>query len=415
MTPETFSQIPLPPTQTQDPTALALARALLIGVLFVATLLLPQLVFGATNTSKFSGENPLGVSRAEFGATQLGMDMIYQRRYPEALEHFEAMGFDFPDSPVGPIGRALVHQAAMFENYDFSRERAYQTEVAEFRDRLGPAQRSSRNPEWISFLNAVYLGVDAMYDVRKKRYVSAFDKAWEALEEIKRVRRGAPEFKDVELAFGLYNYWRTVITEAVKVLPPFGNKRDEGLAQMRVAREEGLLAAAPASFGLTFSLIEKGELKAAIAEGERTHREYPGSLLNQLILAQAYRRAEKFDSSLDLLKQLLAKNPDVERIWFQIAEVHYKSRKNNQAAKSAYKRYLQSDPVDTYKAYTLYRLGQLESRARNFDAAIELYERALKIEPKFKRAKKRLEDARNSKSRAKKPEKKTRTRPRKDG
>jgi tetratricopeptide (TPR) repeat protein len=413
LNPTTFSHIELRKVAIESTPSVTLARALFLAVMFVALLILPELVFAEeaqlnTDTQysseppetpqpkKFTGENPLGVSRAEFGATQRGMDLIYQRKYPEALDHFEGMGMDFPDSPVGPIGRALVHQAAMFENYDFSRDRAYQTEVSEFRARLAPAQASSRAPEWIRFLNAVYLGVDAMYDIRKKRYVQAFDKAWEALEEIKRIRRGAPEFRDAELALGLYNYWRTVITESVKFLPPFGDRREEGLAQIRVAREEGLLAATPASFVLTFSLIEKGDLKAAIAEGERTHREYPDSLLNQLILAQAYRRAEKYDESLAVLKRLLTKHPEVERIWFQIAEAHYKSRKNNLAARKAYERYLESEPVNSYKAYTLYRLGQLESRARNYEAAISFYERALDLEPKFKRAKKRLEEAKKA-------------------
>jgi tetratricopeptide (TPR) repeat protein len=329
------------------------------------------------------------------------MELIYQRRYNEALEHFEGMGFDFPDSPVGPIGRALVHQSAMFENYDFSRDRAYQTEVAEFRARLAPAQRSSRTPEWISFLNAVYLGVDAMYDVRKKRYVRAFDKGWDALEEMRRVQRGVPDFPDVQLALGVYNYWRTVLTEAIKVLPRFGDRRAEGLAQLRAARDAGLLAAIPASFALTFSLIEKGDTTAAIAEAQDTGARYPNSVLNQMILAQAYSKAKRFDDSLSLLQSVLQRTPEIQRAWFAIAEVHYKSKTANDAARAAYKNYLRSDPVPAYKAYSFYRLGQLEARARNFEAAIELYERALEIEPKFGRAKKRLESARKAISKAK--------------
>jgi len=374
------------------------AQVLLLSA-FSLALLLPALVDAAPHSpsgKNFSGENPLGVSRAEFGATQEGMELIYQRRYNEALEHFEGMGFDFPDSPVGPIGRALVHQSAMFENYDFSRDRAYQTEIAEFKALIGPAQRSSRTPEWTSFLNAVYLGVDAMYDVRKKRYVRAFDKGWDALEEMKRVQRGAPDFPDVQLALGVYNYWRTVLTEAIKVLPRFGDKRAEGLAQLRAARDTGLLAAVPASLALTFSLIEKGDTTAAIAEAENTGARYPASVLNQMILAQAYSKAKKFNESLSLLQSVLRRTPEVQRAWFAIAEVHYKSKKANDAAREAYKTYLRSEPVPAYKAYSFYRLGQLEARARNYEAAIPLYERALKIEPKFERAKKRLKAAKEA-------------------
>lgn len=385
--------------------------ALLVGA-FLLTSLLPAQVSAASPSPSpshkiFNGENPLGVSRAEFAATQLGMDLIYQRQYPVALEHFEEMGFDFPDSPVGPIGRALVHQSVMFENYDFSRERAYQTEVAEFRARLAPAQRSSRTPEWISFLNGVYLGVDAMYDVRKKRYVRAFDKGWDALEEMKRVQRGAPSFTDVQLALGVYNYWRTVLSEAIKILPRFGDRRAEGLAQLRAAREGGLLAAVPASFALTFSLIEGGDTAAAIAEAQRTGAQYPDSVLNQMILAQAYRKAAQFDESLALLNKVLNRTPEVERAWFAIAEVHYTSRKDNDSARAAYKRYLRSDPVPAYTAYTFYRLGQLETRDRNYEAAISFYERALTIEPKFNRAKKRMETAKQSLAKAKKKKKKS--------
>jgi tetratricopeptide (TPR) repeat protein len=377
---------------------------LLLLSAFSLTLLLPNPADAGPRSpsgKNFSGENPLGVSRAEFAATQEGMDLIYQRRYNEALEQFEGMGFDFPDSPVGPIGRALVHQAAMFENYDFSRDRAYQTEVAEFRALLAPAQRSSRTPEWISFLNAVYLGVDAMYDVRRKRYVRAFDKGWDALEEMKRVQRGAPDFPDVQLALGVYNYWRTVLTESIKVLPRFGDRRAEGLEQLRAARDAGLLAAVPASFALTFSLIEKGETKAAIAEAQSTGARYPDSVLNQMILAQAYTKAKRFDESLSLLQSVLQRTPEIQRAWFAIAEVHYKSKTANDAARVAYKTYLRSDPVPPYKAYSFYRLGQLEARARNYEAAIDLYERALEIEPKFGRAKKRLEAAREALSKAK--------------
>ncbi len=385
--------------------------ALLLGAFFLM-LLLPAQASGGSHSpidKTFSGENPLGVSRAEFAATQAGMELIYHRRYQEALEHFEGMGFDFPDSPVGPIGRALVHQSAMFENYDFSRERAYQTEIAEFQARLAPAQRSSRTPEWISFLNGVYLGVDAMYDVRKKRYVRAFDKAWDALEEMKRVQRGAPDFPDVQLALGVYNYWRTVLTKSIKILPRFGDHRAEGLAQLRAARKGGLLASVPASFALTFSLIEGGKSAAAISEAQSTATQYPNSVLNQMILAQAYRKAERFDESLALLNTVLERTPEVQRTWFVIAEVHYSSRKDNDAARAAYKRYLKSDPVPAYTAYTFYRLGQLETRGRNYAAAISFYERALAIEPKFNRAKKRLKDAKESLTKAKEKKKKSAT------
>ena len=68
----------------------------------------------------FSGENPLGVNRGEFRFAQEGMELIYQRRYLEALQLFEVAGVEFPDSAIGPLGRSLVYQSMMVENYDYS-------------------------------------------------------------------------------------------------------------------------------------------------------------------------------------------------------------------------------------------------------------------------------------------------------
>ncbi|MEE2827558.1 MAG: tetratricopeptide repeat protein [Myxococcota bacterium] len=368
------------------------------AALLLAFFLFPGLSLAGAEAGagSFTGENPLGVQRAEFAATQVGMDLIYQRRYAEALEHFEEMYIDFPDSPVGPIGRGLVYQAQMFENYDFSRERSYRTEFAEAQTRLARALKKSPHPEWIAFLHAVHLGVDAMYDVRRRRFLSAFDKAWDALEEIKNIQRKTPAFADADLGLGLYNYWRTVITERVSVLPAFGDKRAEGLAQMRNARENGFLAKAPASFALSYSLIERGDLKGAIKEGERTQVEYPGSVLNAMTLAQAHRKAKDYPQALSILEGIRQKHPQNTRVWFQIAEVHYKSRKKNSEAEAAYLEYLKADPPTDYRAYTYYRLGQLEQRARDYSAAIQWYEKALKAQPKLKQAKKRLEDAREA-------------------
>ena len=99
-------------------------RVLLSFIAFV--LLLPGLALASESPSgkNFDGKNPLGVSRGEFAATQEGMDLIYQRRYQDALHHFERMGFEFPASPVGPIGRALVYQSEMFEDYNFDHDRS---------------------------------------------------------------------------------------------------------------------------------------------------------------------------------------------------------------------------------------------------------------------------------------------------
>ncbi|MCP4868039.1 MAG: tetratricopeptide repeat protein [Proteobacteria bacterium] len=375
-------------------------------IVLLAATLVPMAAFAGPKSpsgKNFSGENPLGVSRPEFAATQEGMDLIYQRRYPEALEVFEEMGIDFVDSPVGPIGRSLVWQAWMFENYDFKYERAYLGEYSEAAARLKRADKSGDQKAWIYFLTAVHLGIDAMYDIRKERYLPAFDKAWDALEYVKKVEKLEPEFQDIQLALGLYNYWRSAITDQVDALPDFGDHRAEGLAQMRLAKENGLLARGPASLVLVYSYMEAKDWDKAIEEAKWAREQYPDNLLVEMTVGRVYRQSKKYDDALAAFERARIIDPDNDRLWFQIGEVHYKRRKGADDARAAYRKYLDSKPLPVYEAHTWYRLGMLEKRARRYDAAIALFEKSLAAYPKFKRASERIEQVRKQQADAPKP------------
>jgi len=340
----------------------------------------------------FSGENPLGVQRAEFRYAQEGMELIYQRKHLEALELFEVAGLDFPDSPLGPVGRSLVYQSMMIENYDFSWEEPYVSELSESKERLRMALRSGHDRSWVYFLYAVHLGIDAMYEVRKGEYVSALNKAWDAIEYIKKLHRREPGFHDVKLALGLYNYWRTAITEAVPYLPRFGDHREEGLQQLREAREKGFLCSAPASIALTYSYIESRMWKEALAEARWAQQRYPNNIINQMTLARVHRKRKQFPEALGAFARILDIDPDNKRVHFHIGETYYKQRKGNAKAEASYKRYLDTEPPAELRAHTYYRLGLLQRRARNYDAAIQWLQKSIDTWPRFKAAGKRLKE-----------------------
>ncbi len=371
-------------------------------LLFCSPLLTPgqaEAGFKDLSGKAFSGENPLGVQRAEFRFAQEGMELIYQRRYLEALQLFEVAGIEFPDSALGPLGRSLVYQSMMVENYDYSWDAPYKSEYSEAKERLRMAQRGRRDKSWVYFMFAVHLGIDAMYDVRRSEYVTALNKAWDAMEYIKKLHRREPDFHDAKLALGLYNYWRTALTEKVPYLPRFGDHREEGLQQMREAREQGFLCAAPASIALTYSYIEGKKWKEATDEAKWAQARFPDNIINQMTLARVYRRIKQFDAALAGFDRVLTIDPDNKRVHFHIGETWYKSRKDNSRAEASYKRYLSTNPPDEFQAHTYYRLGLLQRRLRNYESAIDWLEKAVTAWPRFKAAGKRLREVRAEKKR----------------
>lgn len=342
----------------------------------------------------FTGENPIGVPRDMFLFAQEGLELMYQRRYADALAAFEEAGVAYPDSPLGPIGRAVVYEAQMFENYDFSKERVYYQEIAEAKERMEIVIGRGELQAWNHFMRAALLGIDAMHDTRKSEYLTAFNKAWDALDSMKRVERIAPQWKDVQLALGLYNYWRTVITEEVDYLPSFGDKRQEGLRQMQLAKDEGLLARAPASLALTWTYLEQNDHQKALAEGLWARSQYPNSIINEMTLSRVFRAADRFDDGIDALDRVNRIDPQNKRVWFQYGEAYYKARKDNTRARQMYQKYLATNPMPEYASHAWYRLGLLSKRERKYDDAIGFLEKAVAAYPKWKAAGERLAELR---------------------
>ena len=371
---------------------LALLAALIVPSLASAG---PRLYSG----KEFTGENPLGVDRHLFARTQDGLELLYQCRYEESLQAFERIGIDYPESPVEHVGRAVVYQAWMFENYDFEFDRQYRQEYAEAEKVFRALGRNPADKAWIYFLQAVHTGIEAMYQVRHLEYVSGLNKAWDALEQIQKVAQLAPEFKDVQFALGLYNFWRTAITEQTDYLPSFGDHKAEGLAQIIEARDGGYLAPGPAGLALAYSHMEAKDWVKATEAIEWVHARYPTNVLSEMTAGRIHRLAGRYDEAEEVLLAITKFAPRNDRVWFHIGETRYRSRKKNQGAIEAYERYLASDPIVEYKSHTYYRMGLVQRRLRAYDESIALLQKAVDLNPKFKSAAKRLAQVKEEKDR----------------
>jgi hypothetical protein len=134
---------------------------------------------------------------------------------------------------LGPIGKVLVYQSLMLENLDFAYEKQYELAANKSRQQLMQALEIRGNDAWEHFILGGVLGIDAIHSMRKGHYVTALNRAIEAMKSVERSQKLAPEFKDLMLGDGLYNYWRTVITRSVKGLPDFTDNRALGIEQLR--------------------------------------------------------------------------------------------------------------------------------------------------------------------------------------
>src|SRR5262249_7978117 len=97
----------------------------------------------------------------------IGRELIFHRKYDEALEYFKKLAAENPDSPLGTFGQMAVWQSRMFENFDFRFDREFQ-EVSELNKKIvEKVVDRKESSAWDLFLAGASAGVRSFYLMRK--------------------------------------------------------------------------------------------------------------------------------------------------------------------------------------------------------------------------------------------------------
>jgi tetratricopeptide (TPR) repeat protein len=318
-----------------------------------------------------------------------GLELIYLRDYPGAMEHFGALDKRWPETAVGPVGRGLIFQSLMLENFDFKYEKQYQTNWAEARRRVTAATEVPGNDGWDYFMLVGVIGVEAMHATRRYEYVDALGKAYEAKRALDQCREVAPDFPDLTLADGIYDYWRSVVALNTKLIPNGEDNRAKGIEEMKYVETNGIFVSAPTILALTFTYLEERDLKRALASSVRGHLHYPKNVINNLLLARIYLYMHRAQEAEQTLNQVLVDAPDNERAHYYLSLVYSRTKRMDQAIAELQK-YLGYELIDEYRATSLYRLGGFYYRKHAYTEAMDCYEKAYAVN-KHRGAKRRIE------------------------
>ena len=330
-------------------------------------------------------------------ACQHAVDLVYQRKYQEAKAAFEAAQKKFPGSALGPIGKVLVYQALMLENLDFAFEQQYEHAANQARQQLMQALEIRGNDAWENFILGGVLGIDAIHAMRKGNYLNALNRGIEAMKSVNRAKKLAPEFPDLLLGDGLYNYWRTVITRSVKGLPDFADNRMLGIEQLQKVQEEGIFLGPAATFALTYTWLEEGAMKRATASSLRNHRAYPDNVINNLMLGRLYMYRRNYTESLKYFTKVLEVSPKNRRVHYFLTRMYLRQKQLDNAEQHV-NIYLKFDLTKRDRALALHQKCLIYYRRKDWDTAEQLAKQAWAL-GRLKRAKNRLTKIKNARAR----------------
>ena len=328
----------------------------------------------------YRGAEQLGLEPAYVQLVRDGMEKLYLRDYEGTRAHFRKVDNQYPGTGIRPSVDVIVWQAIMLENWDFRYDAEYRASNKEAKKELEAALGRPGNEGWEHFLLAGMLGVEAIHEARLEKYLSALQIALDAMTHAGQAREAAPEFTDLMLADGMYNYWRTVVTESSKVLPDFGDHKAEGIEQMKLVEDSGIFLSAPARLSLSFSYIEEHDDKAALAELLQNERLYPDNVINLLVLGQVQSSMRKFDDALASYAHIAEVDPTNQRVLYWRAVTLLNAGRSAEAVEPL-QAYLASDYLETWhQAWAHYRLGQCWYRQKRYADAEAEYRLAISID-----------------------------------
>ncbi len=345
----------------------------------------------------YLGAEQLKVDPAFVADCQEGLHNIFLREYKNARGLFGALGSKYPGWGIAPVGDLLVWQALMLENFDFRFEGQYQTALRQSRTELETSINMPGNEAWEYFLLAGVLGIDSIHTMRKEEWLKALNRGYEAMKMVSKVKDIAPDFIDVEIGDGLFNYWVTVVSRTTKAIPDTEDKRELGIQQLNRVEREGVFLSAPATLAMTYTWIEEGKYKKALASSMVNQKRYPNNVINNLVAGRVYMYNREYQKSEDTLKSVLQVDKGNRRVHYYLARLYIRWKKLTEADASLDK-YLTFTDLSKYdRASALYYKGTVAQRRDQMAVAQGLYEEAWKL-AKLERAKRRLDQIKAKKS-----------------
>ena len=244
-----------------------------------------------------------------------GQDALYQGDFTAALQTFTALTQAHPTDPKGYFFLALTYrwltrvdpEAAAYQ------QQFEQTAATTIRLAQSLLAEEGQQVEALLYLAAIYGYRAEYYNFAKERWSKAYDDGVKMREYLEKAAKlSAADNLDVQLGYGLYNYYAYFYREKIGwwrflLSLPKGDKQ-KGLAQIRLVREKGTYLKVEAWYFLVEIYKKDKELAAqAVPLCEELHQAYPAHPFFHIFLAGLYHQHRDWQKSRQTGLEILAR------------------------------------------------------------------------------------------------------------
>lgn len=330
-----------------------------------------------------------------------GIKQIYNIKFEDAEKTFRSLIADYPNHPAGRFFLAMIDWWKIL--LDIENESHDEIFFQKLEDVIFQCDKIlEKDPQNVDalFFKGGSIGFRGRLRSLRESWLKAADDGREALPIVERASRLDPENLDVQLGFGIYNYYAAVIPEEYPLIKPLmiffpsGNK-EEGLRQLRNTALNGKYAKYEARYFL-MTIYYRYESNPWQAEefAKMLVEDFPDNPTFQRWLGRIYIRQGKMQLADSLFKDVLKKAdanfygynfPVSLREANYYVGYNYKLNKELDSAKIYLTRCAEiSQQIDKeeesgFLINSMLYLAQISEAKSLFEEAINYYERLLKM------------------------------------
>lgn len=318
-----------------------------------------------------------------------GERLLMGRDYSGAQALFQKLSEDYPESPAGAFGIMAMWQTRMFENRDFRFISHYDAAEKKMGALCDARLQYDRPSDWDLFVCASGFGMKGFFDARRDKWMQGLGGAIRSIRAYKRLLWQNPNFLDAEMGVGMYEFWRSVVTERFKFLPFFSDLRAGGMAKVERVVSGGKYVQDLARANLAYMQIEMKQYDTALQTLAPLIVKYPRNILMRQAKGEILWSQKKYSECYEIYAQILKEDAQMTRslYWMAASRVTPYMKPGAKIpddvatqARDQLNRYLQSRPIKVWSSASHYWLGLIAEWQGDRATAIAEYNEALKLD-----------------------------------
>ncbi|HKI79685.1 MAG TPA: tetratricopeptide repeat protein [Ignavibacteriaceae bacterium] len=244
-----------------------------------------------------------------------GIRQIYGIKFLEAETTFKKVVSEYPDKPAGRFFLAMIDWWKILldpdnESYDDGFYDKLDNVIDQCDELL---DKNSENVDALFFKGGA-IGFRGRLHAFRESWLKAADDGREALPLVTRAGKLDPKKIDVQLGYGIYNYYAAVLPEKYSMLKPLmlffpSSDKEKGIKQLNYVSRDGQYAKYEAQYFL-MGIYYQFENKPTMAQkfAEKLNQEFPDNPVFERWLGRIFAKESNWSVAAGVFKNVIKKS-----------------------------------------------------------------------------------------------------------